>query len=226
MQTLISKESHLCLGEMKGRGELGPLCDTEVLPFRELLLEGQQLLRGERCPGLPVRLVFPQVALDLGRFSVLCNRKECSARGSSIVDIHRRLGNVFRGLERTESNPGRPQRPVFAHGPREHGRKASATFFEGQFIIFPSERRRKLASLPFCQSTTRSRPRIIPLTLPLVFISDISPPGERCADNGQFARIIRLYRMLRPLNCACFARLPWWCCGVRCFARKFVAIGK
>lgn len=61
---------------MKRRRELGPLGDAKVLPFRELLLERQQLLRGERCPRLPVRLVFPQVALDLGRFSVLCNRNE------------------------------------------------------------------------------------------------------------------------------------------------------
>lgn len=60
---------------MKRGGELGPLGDTEVLPFGELLLEREQLLRGERRPRLPVRLVFPQVALDLGRFSVLCNRK-------------------------------------------------------------------------------------------------------------------------------------------------------
>lgn len=67
-------DTHLGLREMKGGRELGPLGDAEVLPFRELLLERQQLLRGERRPRLPVRLVFPQVALDLGRFSVLCNR--------------------------------------------------------------------------------------------------------------------------------------------------------
>ena len=60
---------------MKRRRELGPLRHAEVLPFRELLLEREQLLRGERRPRLPVRLVFPQVALDLGRLAVLCNRK-------------------------------------------------------------------------------------------------------------------------------------------------------
>lgn len=53
--------------------------------------------------------------------------------------------------------------------------------FRGQFIIFPSERRRKLASLPFCRPTARFRPRIAPLTLSLVFISvDISSHGKRC----------------------------------------------
>lgn len=67
--------SHLGLGEVKGGREFGPLRNAEVLPFRELLLEREQLLRGERRPRLPVRLVFPQVALDLGRLPVLCNRK-------------------------------------------------------------------------------------------------------------------------------------------------------
>lgn len=67
--------SHLGLGEVKGGREFGPLRDAQVLPFRELLLEREQLLRGERRPRLPVRLVFPQVALDLGRLPVLCNRK-------------------------------------------------------------------------------------------------------------------------------------------------------
>lgn len=69
--TILKPDLHLSLGEVKGGREFGPLRDTQVLPFRELLLEREQLLRGERRPRLPVRLVFPQVALDLGRLPVL-----------------------------------------------------------------------------------------------------------------------------------------------------------
>lgn len=73
--TILKPDLHLGLGEVKGGREFGPLRDAQVLPFRELLLEREQLLRGERRPRLPVRLVFPQVALDLGRLPVLVQRR-------------------------------------------------------------------------------------------------------------------------------------------------------
>jgi hypothetical protein len=51
--------THLRLGEVQRGRELGPLCDAQILLLPELLLQRQQLLSGERCPGLPVRFVFP-----------------------------------------------------------------------------------------------------------------------------------------------------------------------
>ena len=64
----------LGLGEPQRRAKLGPLRYAEVLLLAELLLERQQLLGGERCAGLPVRFVLPQIALDTGRF-VICNKR-------------------------------------------------------------------------------------------------------------------------------------------------------
>ena len=51
--------TYLCLSEVQGGRELGPLCDAQVLLLPELLLQRQQLLGSERCPWLPVRFVFP-----------------------------------------------------------------------------------------------------------------------------------------------------------------------
>lgn len=62
---------YLGLGEMKRVGKLGPFCNAQVLFLPELFLEIQQLLRGERRPGLPVGLVLAQVALEFGRFTVV-----------------------------------------------------------------------------------------------------------------------------------------------------------
>lgn len=165
---------------MKRRRELGPLRDAEVLPFRELLLQREQLLRGERRPRLPVRLVFPQVALDLGRLAVLCNRKRVPledhpSSSLSFIAAHeptsawgqRASDPCFNGLERRPRSRtlfrARPQRPVFAavlDPARAPARTATVFFFfhgrRGvQFIIFPPERRRKLASLPFCRPDRR-----------------------------------------------------------------------
>lgn len=176
---------------MKRRRELGPLRDAEVLPFRELLLEREQLLRGERRPRLPVRLVFPQVALDLGRLAVLCNRKrvpledhpsfiathepdrEPTSGVGAAKPVFQRVGTVGH----PEPNPVSSQTATscFCRGPGSGPAPPGQRLFlffsfffprgrgEGvQFIIFPPERRRKLASLPFCQPTAGFRPRIAP----------------------------------------------------------------
>lgn len=72
--SILKPDLHLCLREVQRRRELGPLGDTQVLPLSELLLESQQLLGREGRSGLSVRLVLPQVALNLGRLAVLIER--------------------------------------------------------------------------------------------------------------------------------------------------------
>ena len=51
---------HLCLCQVEGAGELCALGDGEVLLLAELPLQGQELGRGERGPGLSVGFVLPQ----------------------------------------------------------------------------------------------------------------------------------------------------------------------
>jgi len=62
---------YLRFGQVQRIGKLGPFGDAQVLFFPELFLQVQQLLRGERRPGLPVWLVLSQVALEFGRFAVV-----------------------------------------------------------------------------------------------------------------------------------------------------------
>lgn len=61
---------------MKRRGEFSAFGDAEILPLSELLLEREQLLRREGCPGLSVGLVLPEIALDFGGLSVFCKKKK------------------------------------------------------------------------------------------------------------------------------------------------------
>jgi hypothetical protein len=67
---VLEPDLHLGLREPQAARELRPLRYAEVLLIPELLLECQELLRGEGRPGLPVGLVLPQIALQLGRFPV------------------------------------------------------------------------------------------------------------------------------------------------------------
>lgn len=59
---VLEPDFDLCLCEVEGAGELGPLGDGQVLLLAELALQGQQLRGGERGAGLPIRLVLPQRA--------------------------------------------------------------------------------------------------------------------------------------------------------------------
>lgn len=72
---------YLRLREAQRRREFRPLGDAQVLTLPELLLKRQQLIGREGRPGLSVRLVLPQVALDLGRLAVLWKQeKKCGTR--------------------------------------------------------------------------------------------------------------------------------------------------
>lgn len=67
----------------------------------------------------------------------------------------------------TEERAGRPQCPVFVGLERTWiARPGRTHLFRMQFIIFPSERRRKLVSLLFCRPTAKFRPRIVSTTQP------------------------------------------------------------
>ena len=57
-------KAHLCFCEFQLSRELRPLSDGQVLLLPELLLQAVQLLRRERGPRLPVRLVLPQCAAE------------------------------------------------------------------------------------------------------------------------------------------------------------------
>lgn len=61
--SVLEPDLHLGLGQTQRRRELGPLRNAQVLLLPELLLQRQELLRGERGPRLAVRLVLAQVAL-------------------------------------------------------------------------------------------------------------------------------------------------------------------
>lgn len=56
--SVLEPDFDLCFGQMERAGELRPFSDAQVLLLAELLLETQQLLGGERCPGLAVGLVL------------------------------------------------------------------------------------------------------------------------------------------------------------------------
>jgi len=106
----------------------------------------------------------------------------------------------FRGIgrptrERTETAMSRFCRP------RADGtaRRGQARLFRVQFIIFPSERRRKLASLLFCRSTAKFRPRIVS-TRPYRGYRASHKSADRNA-------------------CSREARRRWW--ALAFFARKF-----
>lgn len=62
---------YLGLGQVKRIGKFGPFGDAQILFLPELLLQVQQLLRGERRPGFSVGFVFPQVAFKFWRFAVI-----------------------------------------------------------------------------------------------------------------------------------------------------------
>lgn len=201
----VEQKSHLGLGEVKGGREFGPLRNAEVLPFRELLLEREQLLRGERRPRLPVRLVFPQVALDLGRLPVLCNRKATGGWSHDAVIVTvlashslnegggegKGKGTLFRGLRTNRGETPPTATSVFLRDAAQFQRKAK--LFRDRFIIFPRRRRKLGPHLAlFCAPTARS-----PTPSPtLVFIRYIALPFEAKGmynrDNRyQFSRIIR-----------------------------------
>lgn len=59
---VLKPDFDLGLRQVEGAGELCALGDGEVLLLAELPLQGQQLGRGERGPGLSVGLVFSQRA--------------------------------------------------------------------------------------------------------------------------------------------------------------------
>lgn len=69
---VLEPDLHLRLGKSQRGREFGALGDAQVLLLTELLLEGEQLLGGERGAGFAVGLVFAQVALDAGRLVVVC----------------------------------------------------------------------------------------------------------------------------------------------------------
>ena len=57
---------HLRFSKLQRVAELASLSNRQVLLVLELMFEGHQLLRGERCSGLPVVFVFPQNAVRDG----------------------------------------------------------------------------------------------------------------------------------------------------------------
>ena len=61
---VLEPDLDLGVGQLEAVGELGPLGDGEVALLNILLLQLGELLVGEGSPGLPVRLVFPQSALQ------------------------------------------------------------------------------------------------------------------------------------------------------------------
>merc|ERR1719397_1954956 len=61
---VLEPDFHLCFCEFELSRKLCPLSDGQVLLLPELLLEAVQLLRRERGPRLPVRLVLPQCAAE------------------------------------------------------------------------------------------------------------------------------------------------------------------
>lgn len=69
---VLEPDLHLGLGQTQRRRELGPLCDAQVLLLPELLLQRQELLRGEWRPRFAVRLVLTQIALESWRLIVVC----------------------------------------------------------------------------------------------------------------------------------------------------------
>ena len=71
-----NSDNYLSLSKLEGRGELGTLGYGQVPPFAELLLERHELLVRERRPRLPVRLVLPEIALELRWLSVFCNKRK------------------------------------------------------------------------------------------------------------------------------------------------------
>lgn len=60
--SVLEPDFDLGLCEVQGAGELGALCDGEVLFLAELALERQELRRGEGCARLPIGLVLAQGA--------------------------------------------------------------------------------------------------------------------------------------------------------------------
>lgn len=126
--------------------------------------------------------MLPQVALNLSRLAVLWKRKKkkhifsrsaCRAREQrrALCSYEQTDGHGYvlprEGVSRwigrpTEERAGRPQCPVFVGLERTRiARRGQTHLFRVQFIIFPSERRRKLVSLLFCRLTAKFRPRIV-----------------------------------------------------------------
>lgn len=63
--SVLEPDFHLGLGQRERSGEFGPLGDGQVLLLPKLLLEGHQLLGGERRSRLAVGLVLAQLAAEL-----------------------------------------------------------------------------------------------------------------------------------------------------------------
>ena len=78
---VLEPDLHLCLCEAERVGELRALRDGEVLFLAELPLQGEQLSRGEGRPGLPVVLVFAQVARRRAEESWKRRWREGASRG-------------------------------------------------------------------------------------------------------------------------------------------------
>ena len=67
--SVLEPDLHLGLGQIKLSSEVRSLGDGEVALLVEFLFQLVELLVGEGSPGLPVRLVFPQSALERERWT-------------------------------------------------------------------------------------------------------------------------------------------------------------
>ena len=61
---ILEPDLHLGLGELQVAGELCTLWDGEILLLIVFLLQGVQLLSGERCSWFPVGFMLPQHTLE------------------------------------------------------------------------------------------------------------------------------------------------------------------
>ena len=107
---VLEPDLDLGVGQLEAVGELGPLGDGEVALLNILLLQLGELLVGEGSPGLPVRLVFPQSALQwqLGHWRACVGVESLEEEGRDVeVREERRTEHLAPGRRDWSGGPGR-----------------------------------------------------------------------------------------------------------------------